>query len=291
MTGCMRPEFRVTVQALVFVKSRGVVLEAGRGPVPSLAKAVAGGPIHGSWWAHPRVALNGVTVRSRRRRSEVAKLPPMTIVVTVDEVLQLAPSARSSYRQAFQNGQPILDRYGISETALRVIHFMAQVLHETAGLTIQFENLNYSAQRLPQVWPKRFKPKGPLDPQDYAHNAQKLADEVYGSRMGNTAPGDGYAYRGRGLLQTTGKDSYREATNALRAATLSPPDFVALPDEVISAQWCLGVAASEWFSKSCNTLADQDNIRKVTYAINGDQVGIGDRMEWAARTKAMWQAS
>ena len=65
---------------------------------------------------------------------------------------------------------------------------MAQMLYESGGLTIQFENLNYSAERLPKVWPSRFKPKGSLNPIDYAHNPQKLANEVYGGRMGNTAP-------------------------------------------------------------------------------------------------------
>jgi putative chitinase len=213
----------------------------------------------------------------------------VTVLVQLEQIFTLAPSARSSYRDAFQEGQSVLDRYSISESSLRISHFMAQVLHESAGLTIQFENLNYSAQRLTQVWPKRFLPKGPLDPRMYAHNPESLANEVYGGRMGNAALGDGYTYRGRGLLQTTGKDSYRDATEALRSATLSSVDFVTQPDEVISAQWSLAVAASEWFSKGCNALADEDNIRKITQAINGGQVGIGDRIEWARRTKAVWQ--
>ena len=101
----------------------------------------------------------------------------MTVKVTSDQILHLAPNARSSYREAFQKGQAVLDQYKISETPLRVAHFMAQVLHETGGLAIQFENLNYSAERLPKVWPSRFKPKGPLNPADYANNPQKLANE------------------------------------------------------------------------------------------------------------------
>lgn len=213
----------------------------------------------------------------------------MAISVTLPQVLHLAPNARSSYRDAFQSGQQILDQHKISETPLRIIHFMAQVLHESGGLTIQFENLNYSQERLPKVWPSRFQPAGPLNPADYAHNPRKLANEVYGGRMGNTAFDDGYAYRGRGLLQLTGKDSYQEAANTLRAENPAAPDFVALPDEVISAQWCLAIAASEWVAKGCNALADQDNIRKITRAINGGQIGLAERMEWAKRTKAVWQ--
>ena len=135
----------------------------------------------------------------------------MIVNVTLSQIAHLAPNARSSYRDAFQNGQAVLDQHNIAETPLRVAHFMAQVLHETGGLTIQFENLNYSAERLPKVWPSRFKPKGPLNPIDYAHNPEKLANEVYGGRMGNTGPNDGFTYRGRGLLQLTGKESYQGA--------------------------------------------------------------------------------
>jgi putative chitinase len=214
----------------------------------------------------------------------------MAVSVTVAQVTHLAPNARSSYREAFENGQVIFDRYEISTTPLRVIHFMAQVLEESAGLTIQFENLNYSPQRLAKVWPSRFKPKGPLDPEAFAHNPQKLANQVYGGRMGNTDPDDGYTFRGRGLLQLTGKESYRGATSALRAQTPAAPDFVTSPDEVISAQWCLAVAAAEWLSKGCNVLADQDSVRTVTRAINGGLIGLADRIEWTKRTRAVWQA-
>ena len=213
----------------------------------------------------------------------------MAVDVTVAQILSVAPNARSSYRDAFQNGQAILNQQGIADTPLRVAHFMAQVLHETGGLTIQFENLNYSAERLPKVWPSRFKPSGPLDPAAYAHNQQKLANEVYGNRMGNTGPNDGFTYRGRGLLQLTGKDSYREATTLVRNTNPAAPDFVASPDDVISAEWCLAIAASEWVSKGCNAFADQDSIRKITTAINGGLIGLAERIEWSKRTKAVWR--
>jgi putative chitinase len=212
----------------------------------------------------------------------------MSVNVRLDQIQLLAPNARSSYREAFRNGQSLLDQCGIAATALRVAHFMAQVLHESGGLAIQIESLNYSAERLPKVWPSRFQPTGPLDPAAFAHNQEKLGNEVYGGRMGNTDPTDGFAYRGRGLLQLTGKDSYQEATTTLRAQDPAAPDFVASPDEVFSAQWSLAVAAAEWSSKGCNALADQDDIRKVTRAINGGLIGLSDRTEWLRLTKAVW---
>lgn len=212
----------------------------------------------------------------------------MTVAIALDQVLHLAPNARSSYREAFQRGQEIFDRSGISASGLRVAHFMAQVLHESGGLTIQFENLNYSAERLPMVWPSRFQPKGPLDPLEYAHNPQKLANQVYGGRMGNVDADDGFTYRGRGLLQLTGKASYAEASRILQHDIPAAPDFVANPDQVIAAEWCLQVAASEWLAKGCNALADQDNIKAVTRAINGGQIGLAARTDWARKTKAVW---
>jgi putative chitinase len=212
----------------------------------------------------------------------------MPVNVTLEQIQRLAPNARSSYREAFQNGQPVLDQCGISTAPLRVAHFMAQMLHESGGLAIQVESLNYSAERLPKVWPTRFKPTGPLDPAAFAHNQEKLGNEVYGGRMGNTLPNDGFTYRGRGLLQLTGKDSYREATTTLRAQNPAAPDFVATPDAVFGAQWCLAVAAAEWASQGCNAFADQDDIRKVTRAINGGLIGLSDRTEWLRLTKAVW---
>jgi len=212
----------------------------------------------------------------------------MPVTITPEQIQRLAPNARSSYREAFRNGQPLLDRAGISATPLRTAHFMAQVLHESGGLAVQIESLNYSAPRIPQVWPTRFKPKGPLDPAQFAHNQEKLGNEVYAGRMGNTGPNDGFNYRGRGLLQLTGRDSYQKATATLRAHHPAAPDFELFPDEVFSAQWCLAVAAAEWAAKGCNAHADRDDVRKVTRAINGGLVGLRERMEWLRLTRQVW---
>lgn len=212
----------------------------------------------------------------------------MTIAMSLDQVLHLAPNARSAYREAFGNGQPVLDRHGISASPLRLAHFVAQVLHESCGLTVQYENLNYSAGRLAKVWPGRFRPNGPLDPGLYANDPCRLAAVVYGGRMGNDAAGDGYTYRGRGLLQLTGRDSYAQATRCLRRLDPSAPDLEAAPDAVLSARWCLQIAASQWEERGCNPLADQDSVRRVTQAINGGLVGLAEREEWTRRTRAVW---
>lgn len=138
-------------------------------------------------------------------------------LITPAQIAQLAPRCLPAYRASVEHGADVLARYGVSASDLRLAHFMAQMLHESGALTLAVDNLNYSAARLPQVWPTRFKPGGPLDPVEYAHKEEKLGNEVYGGRMGNSAAGDGYRYRGRGLLQLTGKDSYIASTRIVRA--------------------------------------------------------------------------
>lgn len=212
----------------------------------------------------------------------------MAILVGVAQVRRVAPNARSVYLKAIEQGQVVLDRHEISANALRVRHFLGQTLHETGGYTILVENLNYSAQRLPVVWPSRFKPRGPLEPATYAHQPEKLANEVYGARMGNNQPGDGFRFRGRGMLQLTGRESYERTTTELRQADPTAPNFATDPDAVLSESWCLAVAAAEWAEKGCNALADADDIRKITRRINGGYIGLSSRIEWVRRAKAEW---
>lgn len=213
----------------------------------------------------------------------------MAVLVTLDQITRLAPEAAAAYRAAFATGAPVLSRYGVNASALRVAHFMAQVFHETGALMLQFENLRYSAARLPQVWPLRFKPRGPLDPAKYANQPEKLGNEVYGGRLGNNRPGDGYLYRGRGLLQLTGKDSYARATTFLQRWERSAPDLVQQPDAVVSAAWCLHVAAAEWAARGCNQAADRDDVAEVTRLINGGSIGLPERIVWTSKTRRVWR--
>lgn len=210
------------------------------------------------------------------------------VVVTLGQLDQLAPGALPLYRTAFSEEQHFLEHFGIAASALRLGHFMAQVLHESAALTHTVENLRYSAQRLHQVWPQRFLPHGPLDPVGYADDEVRLANEVYGGRLGNDRPGDGYRYRGRGLLQLTGKDNYAQASEVLQGGYPSAPDFVAEPDAVSSAPWCLGAAAAIWVAKEGNEAADADDLVLVTTRINGGTVGLAERRRWLARTREAW---
>lgn len=217
----------------------------------------------------------------------------MNVRVTIEQLARLAPEMRPGYREAFRLGQPVLDRWEISASPQRVAHFLAQVLHESQALTVEYENLAYSAERLSKVWPARFRPRGPLDPAGYARNPRKLANLVYGGRMGNEGAEDGYLYRGRGMLQLTGKASYARATKLVREKLAGvpgakAPDFVARPDAVLDPQWCLDVAAATWCDKGCNELADDNDVDQLTRRINGAGNGLAERTEWCRCTGQIW---
>lgn len=209
-------------------------------------------------------------------------------------IATLAPNARSVYLAGFAkadtdldqviggNGKPLV--LGINATKLRLAHFLAQTLHETDGWTIRTESMNYSAARLPQVWPARF--KDPAVAAKYAHNPEGLAEKTYGGRMGNgpEGSGDGWRYIGRGLLQITGREAYEKYGKALGI------DLAGNPDLAFSADWAVKIAAAEWAGssykgKSINALADADDVEGVTRAVNGGTVGLNSRIEWLRKVK------
>ena len=212
----------------------------------------------------------------------------MAVSITLDQIGQLAPHCLPAYRAAFGDAAQVLGCFAINASSLRLAHFMAQVMHETGALTLLYEDLDYSTRRLPLVWPTRFMPRGPLDPRAYAHEPRKLANAVYAGRLGNVGADDGYTFRGRGLLQLTGKDSYARATTALCKYAAAVPDFTRDPDAVLLPVWCLPVAAAHWQGRGCNAAADRDAIEAAARMINGGAAGMAQRHAWYRRTRAIW---
>jgi putative chitinase len=203
------------------------------------------------------------------------------IPITPAQLALVAPNIRSNYRTAFETADVDLARAGINDTPRRLAHFMAQVLHETGGLTILIESMNYRADRIVQVWSTRFATVEEAEP--FAHNPEALANKVYGGRMGNVAPGDGFRFIGRGMMQITGRESYTRYGAALGI------DLPADPDLAFSAAWSLRIGIEEWRAAGCNAFADDDSIRRVTRAINGGLIGLGSRQEWLEKTKYLWR--
>lgn len=171
-------------------------------------------------------------------------------------------------------------KWGI-DTALREAHFIAQLAHESAQFTRLEENLNYSAKRLLEVWPRRFPFASEAVP--YANNPEKLANWVYAGRLGNglEESGDGWRYRGRGPIQITGRANYKAAGDAVGI------DLVATPEAVLRPVVGCDVAGWFWQSRKLNKYADLDNIRTITMLVNGGSNGLEDRRSWLATAKTV----
>lgn len=172
------------------------------------------------------------------------------------------------------------------DTAPRVIAFIAQVGHESQNLTAVVENLNYStAERVVAVF-RKFDADGDrrIDPEELAHartflhRPEALANFVYGGRMGNTAPGDGFKYRGRGPGHLTGKDNYEAMRDLLRErGVANVPDFVAEPGVVAEPRWGSLAFAAFWHERGLNELADACRFTDITRRINPGLAGMADR--------------
>ena len=137
-------------------------------------------------------------------------------------VLEVFPNGNRDWLAQIEDQAP---QHGI-ETPNEMASFLCQFGHETAGFTRFEENLNYSASRLMKVWPRRFPDIQVASL--YAHRPELLAEKVYGNRMGNDTPGDGWRYRGRGP-QLTGKNNYRKAGNLVGLDLLADPDRMLEP--------------------------------------------------------------
>lgn len=151
--------------------------------------------------------------------------------------------------------------------------FIAQLGHESAGFTSLVENFNYSVDGLKKTFGKRLTPYqcemlGRVDGKQTAHQPQ-IANLVYGGRMGNIAEGDGWKYRGRGLLQITGRENYTKCGTALKL------DLVSTPELLVQERHAARSAA--WYFALRGCLLYSGDIVRVTQIINGGQNGLADR--------------
>jgi len=157
------------------------------------------------------------------------------------------------------------------DSPYRIAGFISNTAHESAGFKFVSENLNYSAASLMRVWSTRF-PTVEIA-QRYAMNPEKIANRAYADRMGNgdEASGDGWKYRGRGLIQLTGKNNYVAYSMACDNEALQKPDIVAEPKYAAeSAGWF-------WSVNRLNSVADTQDIVRMTKIINGGINGLDDR--------------
>jgi len=162
------------------------------------------------------------------------------------------------------------EKYGI-DTAKRQAAFIGQCMHESGGFKLLEENLNYSAKALMATWPSRFPTEEMAN--QYARNPEKIANKVYGGRMGNGTEetGEGWKYRGRGIKQLTGKENYDRCGSGLCVDLVGNPDLLLEPKyAALSAGWF-------WNKHNLNDLADKADIETMTKRINGGLLGLDAR--------------
>jgi len=187
---------------------------------------------------------------------------------------KLIPGLRDGIASAAPS---VFEKYGIGSNLL-VAHIMAQISLECGAGTEVIEKLNYSASRMMQVWPSRFRTLESAIP--YVHNPRLLANKVYNGRMGNALnSNDGWNFRGRGATQTTGHEGYDKLGRPLALDLLNQPDLVNAPEHFLEA----GVA--DFILCGCLSWAQQDNITQVTRHLNGGYTGLSERIAWLKRWK------
>lgn len=208
----------------------------------------------------------------------------MAIEITAEQIRTLCatvPLARASQYAAALTASIAQSTLN---TAIRVRHFMAQLAWESAGFRALVENLNY---KNPEVLDKTFKSVQGVD------HAKRLIDAgpvaignlVYANKLGNGSvdSGDGYRYRGRGFIMTTGRANYASVARYSNIDVVANPDLLGLAEQAAMAAKCF------WEDRHINAAADADNVREVTLAVNGPALhGLDGRTEMLRKAAAIW---
>ncbi len=218
--------------------------------------------------------------------------PKHAVMLSVATLKSYAPTAKPEYLKILgEQGDEVLSKFGINKNSRRFCHFMAQVGHECGGFTISEESLKYRAARMVEVFgPGKHSARLTLsEAQQLEGHPEAFAERVYGlgnpkkaRDLGNTQPGDGYRYRGRGFLQITGRGAYREASKRTGVDFENNPDLAGQP------LGALMTAADFWSSRKLNDIADEGNIERITKRINGGHNGLADRKARFAKAKQIW---
>ena len=199
-------------------------------------------------------------------------------MITLAQFKKFAPNTKYAQQwydtlfapQTELGGKSLLEEYEIN-TPKRVSAFLAQCGHESGGFVFVTENLNYSASGLQRVFPKYF-PTMEIAKQ-YERNPKKIASRVYANRMGNgdEASAEGWKFRGRGILQLTGKDNYFWFAASLNMTPEQAVDYLeTFEGAAQSACWF-------WETNKLNALADAGDFVTMTKRINGGTIGLADR--------------
>ena len=191
---------------------------------------------------------------------------------TENAVKQLIPKVKN-FDEWYNNLLNILPEYDI-DTSARVAAFMAQCGHESGGFTTLQENLNYSAKGLVGTFKKYFPTEAVA--KQYERRPEMIANRVYANRMGNVdeTSGEGWYFRGRGIVQITGKNNYTKCSQSLFESNV----LVENPDLLLEVEYAIHSACWFWSAARLNELADIGDIKTMTKRINGGYLGLDERI-------------
>lgn len=191
-------------------------------------------------------------------------------MVTIELLEKIAPKTKRDILLKYVEPlNEIAEYYEIH--GKRLAAFLAQLAHESGGFSITRENLNYSQQGLRKTFPKYF----PTDELalKYARQPEKIANRVYANRManGDENSGDGWKYRGRGLIQLTGKFNYTKFSKAIDMSLEDTINYLETPSGAVSS------AGWFWDTNKLNSYVDNNDFVGLTKRINGGTIGLADR--------------
>ena len=194
----------------------------------------------------------------------------MSYIFSEAQLSQLLP-ANQNYLDWYA---PLLNELNNTkiDNKLRVAAFIAQTSHESNDYSVLKENLNYSAQGLLKIFKKYFSAETAAQ---YARNPEAIANVVYANRLGNgdASSGDGWRYRGRGIVQITGRANYQAVSQYM----YEDDRLLDNPDELLTIDGAVASACWFWNEKNLSPLADAGDIVTISRRINGGDNGMDDR--------------
>ncbi|MDE3022278.1 MAG: glycoside hydrolase family 19 protein [Pseudomonadota bacterium] len=193
-------------------------------------------------------------------------------MITPDQLREMMPDADSAADTFADPLSKAMLEFEIN-TPLREAAFLAQIAVESEELRVLIENLNYSAQALLKIFARHFTE---AQAAQYGHKPEMIANRIYANRMGNASEqsGDGWKYRGRGLIQTTGKENYEEVGKALNLDLINHPELLEQPENAAIS------AGFFWHKHLLNDLADDAQFKNICIRINGGLNDFSQRLKF-----------
>ena len=194
-------------------------------------------------------------------------------MITLELLQKVCPKTKKTVLEKYIDAlNDVCEYYDMFKNKKRAAAFIAQIAHESGGFNAVVENLNYSAKGLMGTFKKYFPDEATA--KAYERQPERIANKVYANRMKNGPEnsGDGWKFRGRGLIQLTGRDNYTRFSEGLGISLEDTVAYLETPEGAVSS------AGWFWDNNSLNAFCDRDDFIGLTKRINGGTIGLQDRI-------------